>query len=75
MEVGCAFIKHLGQNNDNSFCVEMAHLMEDEVFLAYSTYATVVILKMLLMAPMTAYFRITRGVSYYRSAFHICQMF
>ncbi|XP_029902348.1 microsomal glutathione S-transferase 1.2 [Myripristis murdjan] len=39
----------------------MAHLMEDEVFLAYSTYATIVILKMLLMAPMTAYFRITRG--------------
>ncbi|KAM4615569.1 microsomal glutathione S-transferase 1-like [Polymixia lowei] len=39
----------------------MAHLIENEVFLAFSTYATIVILKMMLMAPMTAYFRFTRG--------------
>lgn len=40
----------------------MATLMEDEVFKAFSTYAAIVILKMLLMAPMTAYYRMTRGV-------------
>ncbi|XP_056280800.1 microsomal glutathione S-transferase 1-like [Pseudoliparis swirei] len=39
----------------------MPKLMEEEVFKAFATYATIVILKMLLMAPMTAYFRFTRG--------------
>ncbi|KAL0964940.1 hypothetical protein UPYG_G00274690 [Umbra pygmaea] len=35
-------------------------VIESEVFLAFSTYATIVILKMMLMSPMTAYFRFTR---------------
>ncbi|XP_046879094.1 microsomal glutathione S-transferase 1-like [Hypomesus transpacificus] len=35
----------------------MAHLIDNEVFLAFSTYATIVILKMMLMAPMTGFFR------------------
>ncbi|XP_022605267.1 microsomal glutathione S-transferase 1-like [Seriola dumerili] len=39
----------------------MATLMENEVFMAFTTYATIVILKMMLMGPMTGYFRITRG--------------
>ncbi|XP_034381628.1 microsomal glutathione S-transferase 1-like [Cyclopterus lumpus] len=39
----------------------MATLMEEEVFMAFTTYATIVLLKMLLMAPMTAYFRFNRG--------------
>ncbi|KAI4897652.1 hypothetical protein NFI96_025738 [Prochilodus magdalenae] len=38
----------------------MAHLNDTEVFLAFSTYATIVILKMMLMAFVTVYFRITR---------------
>ncbi|KAA8580407.1 hypothetical protein FQN60_005942, partial [Etheostoma spectabile] len=40
----------------------MATLMENDVFMAYTTYATIVIVKMLLMAPMTGYYRMTRGV-------------
>ncbi|KPP64765.1 hypothetical protein Z043_116854 [Scleropages formosus] len=40
----------------------MSQLAESEVFLAFCTYATIVILKMLLMAPLTAYFRITKKV-------------
>ncbi|XP_031725721.1 microsomal glutathione S-transferase 1 [Anarrhichthys ocellatus] len=39
----------------------MSSMMEDEVFMAFTTYAAIVILKMLLMAPMTAFFRISRG--------------
>ncbi|XP_071390899.1 microsomal glutathione S-transferase 1-like [Centroberyx affinis] len=39
----------------------MAQFMEDEVFQAFSTYATIVTLKMLLMGPMTGFFRFTRG--------------
>ncbi|CAL8277986.1 unnamed protein product [Gadus morhua 'NCC'] len=35
--------------------------LEDEVFLAFSTYATIVVLKTMLMAPLTAYYRFTRG--------------
>ncbi|XP_030592042.1 microsomal glutathione S-transferase 1.2 [Archocentrus centrarchus] len=39
----------------------MAELMENEVFMAFTTYAAIVILKMLLMGPMTSYYRITTG--------------
>ncbi|XP_074481337.1 microsomal glutathione S-transferase 1.2 isoform X2 [Sebastes fasciatus] len=39
----------------------MAGLMEDDVFMAFTTYAAIVLLKMMLMGPMTAYFRFTRG--------------
>ncbi|KAK5849142.1 hypothetical protein PBY51_008806 [Eleginops maclovinus] len=39
----------------------MAKLMEDEVFMAFTTYAVIVVLKMLLMAPLTVFYRITRG--------------
>ncbi|KAJ3612246.1 hypothetical protein NHX12_020522 [Muraenolepis orangiensis] len=40
---------------------EMASsLIEDEVFLAFSTYATLMVLKTLLMGPLTAYFRFSR---------------
>uniref|UniRef100_UPI0037E7FADE microsomal glutathione S-transferase 1-like n=1 Tax=Semicossyphus pulcher TaxID=241346 RepID=UPI0037E7FADE len=39
----------------------MAKLMEDEVFRAFTTYAAVVIVKMLLMAPLTAFYRFSRG--------------
>ncbi|XP_077090739.1 microsomal glutathione S-transferase 1.2 [Siphateles boraxobius] len=38
----------------------MADLINSDVFLAFSTYTTIVILKMMLMAPLTGYFRITR---------------
>ncbi|GCB61654.1 hypothetical protein scyTo_0004133 [Scyliorhinus torazame] len=39
---------------------EMSELIDSEVFLAYSTYSTIVLLKMLLMGPLTGYFRVTR---------------
>ncbi|XP_041827915.1 microsomal glutathione S-transferase 1-like [Melanotaenia boesemani] len=39
----------------------MAELMENQVFMAFTTYAAIVVLKMVLMGPLTAYFRITRG--------------
>lgn len=49
----------------------MAKLIEDEVFKAFATYAAIVILKMLLMAPMTAFYRLTRGVGNDISAFYM----
>ncbi|KAM3614343.1 uncharacterized protein V6R79_013033 [Siganus canaliculatus] len=39
----------------------MAKLMEDDVFMAFTTYATIVILKMMLMSPMTSFYRFKRG--------------
>ncbi|XP_068611266.1 microsomal glutathione S-transferase 1-like isoform X1 [Brachionichthys hirsutus] len=36
-------------------------LMEDELFKAFTTYAMIVILKMMLMALLTVYYRLTRG--------------
>lgn len=36
--------------------------MDDDVFMVFTTYATIVLLKMLFMGPLTAYYRITRGV-------------
>ncbi|KAG9280301.1 microsomal glutathione S-transferase 1.1 [Astyanax mexicanus] len=41
---------------------EIVHMIDSEVFMAFSTYATLVILKMMLMSPMTSYFRLTRKV-------------
>lgn len=40
----------------------MAQLMENEVFKAFTTYAAIVTVKMILMGPVTVYFRLTRGV-------------
>ncbi|XP_062928516.1 microsomal glutathione S-transferase 1-like [Mobula hypostoma] len=39
----------------------MSELIQSDVFLAYSTYACIVLVKMMLMSPLTAYFRVTRG--------------
>ncbi|XP_060924254.1 microsomal glutathione S-transferase 1-like [Limanda limanda] len=39
----------------------MADLMENEVFRAFTTYAAIVIVKMMLMGPLTGYFRFSRG--------------
>lgn len=41
----------------------MTNLIDSEVFLAFSTYATIVILKMMFMGPLTGYFRFTRKVT------------
>ncbi|MEQ2288237.1 hypothetical protein AMECASPLE_020682 [Ameca splendens] len=38
----------------------MSQLMENEAFKAFTTYAAIVTLKMILMGPMTVYFRFTR---------------
>ncbi|XP_071358141.1 microsomal glutathione S-transferase 1-like [Trachinotus anak] len=37
-------------------------MMDSQVFQSFSTYATIVILKMMLMSPLTSYFRLTRKV-------------
>ncbi|XP_009984823.1 PREDICTED: microsomal glutathione S-transferase 1 [Tauraco erythrolophus] len=39
---------------------KLTQLIDNEVFRAYATYATVVLLKMMLMSVITAYFRITK---------------
>ncbi|NXR08485.1 MGST1 transferase, partial [Semnornis frantzii] len=39
---------------------KLTQLLDNEAFRAYATYATIVLLKMMLMSPITAYFRITR---------------
>lgn len=39
-------------------------MIDTEVFLAFSTYATIVILKMMLMGLFTSYLRLTKKVSY-----------
>lgn len=37
-------------------------MMDSQVLQSFSTYATIVILKMMLMSPLTSYFRLTRKV-------------
>ncbi|TRY76030.1 hypothetical protein DNTS_010924 [Danionella cerebrum] len=39
---------------------EVVHMIDSEVFLAFSTYATIVVLKMMLMSFLTSYFRLTK---------------
>ncbi|KAF6732779.1 Microsomal glutathione S-transferase 1 [Oryzias melastigma] len=41
---------------------KMAELLKDQVFMAFTTHAAIVTLKLLLMGPLTGYFRITRKV-------------
>lgn len=43
---------------------EVVHMIDSEVFLAFSTYATIVILKMMLMSLITSYYRLTKQVHY-----------
>ncbi|AWP00947.1 putative microsomal glutathione S-transferase 1 [Scophthalmus maximus] len=40
----------------------LSSVMESQVLQAFSTYAIIVILKMMLMSPLTSYFRLTRKV-------------
>ncbi|KAL1275696.1 hypothetical protein QQF64_035319 [Cirrhinus molitorella] len=47
------------ETSKRKFC-KMADLMNNDVFLAFCTYATIVVLKMMFMAPLTGYFRMTR---------------
>ncbi|KAG9335181.1 hypothetical protein JZ751_005530 [Albula glossodonta] len=39
---------------------EVMQMIDSEVFMAFTTYATIVTLKMMFMSPLTAYFRLTR---------------
>ncbi|CDR00802.1 unnamed protein product [Oncorhynchus mykiss] len=50
------------RDSNRTAMAELTHMIDSEVFLAFSTYATIVVLKMMLMSPMTGYFRFTRKV-------------
>ncbi|KAK2494696.1 hypothetical protein MC885_018879 [Smutsia gigantea] len=39
---------------------DLTELMQNEVFLAFASYATIVLLKMMLLGPATGFYRITR---------------
>lgn len=41
---------------------KLTQLIDNEVFQAYATYAAVVLLKMMMMSPITTYFRVRRKV-------------
>ena len=41
---------------------ELTHMIDSEVFLTFSTYATIVTLKMMLLSLLTSYFRLTKKV-------------
>nr|XP_019955350.1 PREDICTED: microsomal glutathione S-transferase 1 [Paralichthys olivaceus] len=42
--------------------MSLSSVMDSPVLRSYFTYATIVILKMMLMSPLTSYFRLTRKV-------------
>lgn len=53
---------------------EVVHMIDSEVFLAFSTYATIVILKMMLMSLVTSYYRLTKQVHYILfSTYSLCK--
>ncbi|XP_031671277.1 uncharacterized protein LOC109885469 isoform X2 [Oncorhynchus kisutch] len=54
------FMETVTRDSNRTAMAELTHIIDSEVFLAFSTYATIVVLKMMLMSPMTAYFRFTR---------------
>ncbi|XP_069376215.1 microsomal glutathione S-transferase 1 isoform X1 [Paralichthys olivaceus] len=44
--------------------LSLSSVMDSPVLRSYFTYATIVILKMMLMSPLTSYFRLTRKVRF-----------
>ncbi|XP_060022794.1 microsomal glutathione S-transferase 1 isoform X2 [Lagenorhynchus albirostris] len=42
--------------------VDLTHLMENEVFMAFASYTTIVLSKMMFMSTATAFYRLTRKV-------------
>ncbi|XP_008584599.1 PREDICTED: microsomal glutathione S-transferase 1 [Galeopterus variegatus] len=42
--------------------VELTQLMENEAFMAFASYATIILSKMMFMSTATAFYRITRKV-------------
>uniref|UniRef100_A0A8I5MWY6 Microsomal glutathione S-transferase 1 n=1 Tax=Papio anubis TaxID=9555 RepID=A0A8I5MWY6_PAPAN len=42
--------------------VDLTQIMDDEVFMAFASYATIVLSKMMLMSVTTAFYRLTRKV-------------
>ncbi|XP_008563902.1 PREDICTED: microsomal glutathione S-transferase 1-like, partial [Galeopterus variegatus] len=40
--------------------VELTQLMENEAFMAFASYATIILSKMMFMSTATAFYRITR---------------
>nr|XP_054363136.1 microsomal glutathione S-transferase 1 isoform X1 [Mirounga angustirostris] len=42
--------------------VDLTELMENEVFMAYASYTTIILSKMMFMSTATAFYRLTRKV-------------
>ncbi|KAL4682651.1 hypothetical protein H8957_006578 [Semnopithecus entellus] len=42
--------------------VDLTQIMDDEVFMAFASYATIILSKMMLMSAATAFYRMTRKV-------------
>ncbi|KAF5912538.1 hypothetical protein HPG69_004209 [Diceros bicornis minor] len=42
--------------------VDLTQLMENEVFMAFASYAAIILLKMMFMSSATAFYRMTRKV-------------
>ncbi|NP_001401302.1 MGST1 isoform 12 [Pan troglodytes] len=40
--------------------VDLTQVMDDEVFMAFASYATIILSKMMLMSTATAFYRLTR---------------
>uniref|UniRef100_A0A2K6QHC9 Microsomal glutathione S-transferase 1 n=1 Tax=Rhinopithecus roxellana TaxID=61622 RepID=A0A2K6QHC9_RHIRO len=40
--------------------VDLTQIMDDEVFMAFASYATIILSKMMLMSATTGFYRMTR---------------
>lgn len=49
--------------------VDLTQLMENEVFMAFASYTTIVLSKMMFMSTATAFYRLTRKVRHWRQYF------
>ena len=49
--------------------VELTQLMDNEVFMAFASYTTIVLSKMMFMSTATAFYRLTRKVRHWRQYF------
>lgn len=49
--------------------VDLTELMENEVFMAFASYTTIILSKMMFMSTATAFFRLTRKVRHLGAVF------
>ncbi|XP_059791369.1 microsomal glutathione S-transferase 1 isoform X2 [Balaenoptera ricei] len=62
LDLGDYLLSHVRFQTKIEKMVELTQLMDNEVFMAFASYTTIVLSKMMFMSTATAFYRLTRKV-------------